>query len=420
MLLPFFRRSPVPSWSLAWVFAASFLVSLAGCNAMSSGGPIGNKPNISPFLGDNASPATAGGGYGKQNSTGTVVGERVMRLRGDLSTMQANLTNHNETLLTIRQDTVSQAQVYHGVVAAINARLQIGTTPGNPVLVQQWNQAQQQLELVSTASGKMSNLANAVSSDGSFSSYLLDSVRSTYALAGGIDEDHRQLAILEDEVNRTMVLIERLVREIRADIDRQTAYVARERGYLSSLSTAISKGSFSGNSAAPGMLNTGLGLGSAGNPGSLSAPSAGLSGGVSFPNPAFAPVGNTLSAPLPPVSSLPSARKSGDGSGKALASTASGGSPFVIIRFDRAKIAYEAELQNSVSNILQRSPSASFEVLAIAPDKKGGSNTLASALKQAIGVKQSLVRYGVSPSRISIASKVSKSTQYNEVHVFAS
>ncbi len=78
---------------------------------MSSGGPIGNKPNISPFLGDNASPATAGGGYGKQNSTGTVVGERVMRLRGDLSTMQANLTNHNETLLTIRQDTVSKPQV---------------------------------------------------------------------------------------------------------------------------------------------------------------------------------------------------------------------------------------------------------------------------------------------------------------------
>ncbi len=387
---------------------------------MSSGGPIGNKPNISPFLGENSSPATAGSGYGKQNSTGTVVGERVMRLRGDLSTMQANLTNHNETLLTIRQDTVSQAQVYHGVVAAINARLQIGTTPGNPVLVQQWNQAQQQLELVSTASGKMSNLANAVSSDGSFSSYLLDSVRSTYALAGGIDEDHRQLAILEDEVNRTMVLIERLVREIRADIDRQTAYVGRERGYLSSLSNAISKGSFSGNSAAPGMLNTGLGLGNAGNPGSLSAPSAGLSGGVSFPNPAFASGGNTLSAPLPPVSSLPTAKKSGDGSGKALASAASGGAPFVIIRFDRAKIAYEAELQNSVSDILQRSPSASFEVLAIAPDKKGGSNTLASALKQANGVKQSLVRYGVSPSRISIASKVSKNLQYNEVHVFAS
>ena len=417
MLFSFFRHSPSSSCSFAWLFAASLLVTLAGCDTMSSGGPIGNKPNISPFLGENSSPATAGSGYGKQNSTGTVVGERVMRLRGDLSTMQANLTNHNQTLLTIRQDTVSQAQVYHGVVAAINARLQIGTTPGNPVLVQQWNQAQQQLELVSTASGKMSNLANAVSSDGSFSSYLLDSVRSTYALAGGIDEDHRQLAILEDEVNRTMVLIDRLVREIRADIDRQTAYVGRERGYLSSLATAISKGSFSGNSAAPGLLNTGLGLG---NAGSLSAPAAGLSGGVSFPNPAFASGGTTLSTPLPPVASAQPAKRSLSGGGKAMDSAASGGAPFVIIRFDRPKIAYEAELQNSVSDILQRSPSASFEVLAIAPDKKGGNNTLTSALKQANGVKQSLVRYGVSPSRISIASKVSKNLQYNEVHVFAS
>jgi hypothetical protein len=56
-----------------------------------------------------------------------------------------------------------------------------------------------------------------------------------------------------------------------------------------------------------------------------------------------------------------------------LASAASGGSPFVIIRFDRAKIAYEAELQNSVSDILQRSPSASFEVLAIAPIKRAAA-----------------------------------------------
>jgi hypothetical protein len=99
MLFSFFRHSPSSSCSFAWLFAASLLVTLAGCDTMSSGGPIGNKPNISPFLGENSSPATAGSGYGKQNSTGTVVGERVMRLRGDLSTMQANLTNHNQTHL---------------------------------------------------------------------------------------------------------------------------------------------------------------------------------------------------------------------------------------------------------------------------------------------------------------------------------
>ena len=45
----------------------------------------------------------------------------------------------------IRRQTIDHSERYHGAIAAINARLQVGTTPGNPNLVSQWNVAQAEL-----------------------------------------------------------------------------------------------------------------------------------------------------------------------------------------------------------------------------------------------------------------------------------
>ena len=124
----------------------------------------------------------------------------------------------------------------------VNARLQVGTTPGNPVLVQQWNEAQAQLDRISADVAAMNNLANKVAADSAMSSYLLESTRAAYGLSGAVDEDHRQLAILEDEVNKTVVLIDRLLNELSDDIRRQTDYVNRERGNIQTLAVAIKNG----------------------------------------------------------------------------------------------------------------------------------------------------------------------------------
>jgi hypothetical protein len=382
------RRGYWRSLGLAVICSAS----LVGCNSP-LGGKIGTKPDIAPFLGDRPSASRGDGGYNNQRPTGTVVGEKVARLRSDLGLLQDNLANHNTELMGVRQETVNQSQAYHGIVAAINSRLQIGTTPGNPVLVQQWTQAQQQLEFVGTASGKLNNLANTVAGESSFSSYLLDSVRSTYSLSGGIDEDHRQLAILEDEVNRTIVLIDRLLREIREDVDRQGAYVGRERLNLNSLALAVGKGSFTPTVNSISSNIDGLGR----------QPAA-----LAFPANNFAPISPLPSAPLPSISAA------------AANATTATGLPFVIIRFDKPSVAYESELQASTQEILRRSATARFDVIAVAPLKQRGSNSLTSALKQAEAVKKALIRQGIVPDRISIGSKSSGSVLYNEVQVFAS
>ena len=82
------------------------------------------------------------------------------------------------------------------------------------------------------------------------SSYLLETTRAAYGITGAIDDDHRQLAILEDEVNRTVVLIDRLLNELSEDIARQSAYVSNERSNLTTLSLAIKNGELLGSSLA--------------------------------------------------------------------------------------------------------------------------------------------------------------------------
>ena len=135
-------------------------------------------------------------------------------------------------------------------MAAINSRLKVGTTPVNPVLTSQWNTAQTQLDALSRDIALMKSLANRVASDSATTSYLLETTRATYGLSGAVDEDHRQLAILEDEVNRTVVLVDRLLNELSEDINRQSGYVGRERKNLTTLSVAVKNGELMGASLA--------------------------------------------------------------------------------------------------------------------------------------------------------------------------
>src|ERR1041385_5413745 len=94
--------------------------------------------------------------------------------------------------------------------------------------------------------GAMNSLANEVASASSLAAYLLEAARATYGLSGAIDEDHRQLGVLEDETNRTVVLIDRLLHELSDDISRQTAYVGNERANLTTLALAIKNGELYG------------------------------------------------------------------------------------------------------------------------------------------------------------------------------
>ncbi|MCH8097042.1 MAG: hypothetical protein IID53_08185 [Proteobacteria bacterium] len=312
--------------------------------------------------------------------TGTLVGRKVGQLRGDLIQMQGSITRHNTNLQRVRNLTVQNSQRYHGTVAAINSRLQVGTTPGNPVLVSQWNAAQVQLDQISGDIARMNTLANGVASDSAMAGYLLESTRATYGLTGAVDEDHRQLAILEDEVNRTVVLIDRLLNELSEDINRQSNYIGNERKNLTTLSLAIKNGEILGTSlsnrafasTAPGRR-----AGFQAGPGAMMTGRAG-------------PVGRTSG-------------------------------PLVVIRFDRPDVEYQQALYTAMRRALERRPQAVFDLVAVTPHMGSpaqvalGSST---SKRNAENVLRTLTDMGLPADRVNMSATTSPDAQTSEVHIY--
>ncbi len=303
--------------------------------------------------------------------TGTFVGQKVMELRGELKNLQSAVTQHNQILQQVRAKVISDSQRYHNTVAAMNARLQVGTTPGNPILVQQFNNAQVDLDQIDQDITDMNKLGQAVATNSSMSAFLAESTSAAFNVSGAVDEDHRQLAILQDEINRTVVLIERLHKEVSRDVRRQSAYISTERSNLNLLSSGIRSGEIYGIS----LINQAM----------ASASGSGQS--------------NTAGNPL----------------------DTTGRRPLVVIRFDRTDIPYEQALYNAVKKVLERRPDATFDLVAVVPSH-GDEATVAlnssKARRNAENVLRSLVDMGLPPARIAISGKTAQNTEVNEVHLY--
>lgn len=180
-------------------------------------------------------------------SSGTFVNQKVSQFNSELNQLRGTLATRNSQLEAIRAQTVGNASAYHGMVGGIKSRLQVGTTPGNPQLMSQRRSSQEQLNRIEGDISNMNQLAAQVASDSAMSSYLLDSVRAAYSLTGAVDDDHRRLRGLEDEVNQTTVTIERLLNELTTDIGRQQQFVASERENLMELAGDINSGQLYGS-----------------------------------------------------------------------------------------------------------------------------------------------------------------------------
>ncbi len=303
-------------------------------------------------------------------STGTFVGKKVVELRDELKRLQGNISQQNGELQKVRGQLVANSRRYHGTIAAVNARLQVGTTPGNPILVQQFKSAQGDLNRLAQDVSEMNTLANSIGSSSTMSAFLSESAKSAFAISGAVDEDHRQLAILEDEVNRTDVLIDRLLTEVAGDVRRQTNYVTTEQANLNLTSAGIKSGEIYGGN----LLNVAI---TASNG------------------------GKQVSAGIP----RPTANRR----------------PLVVIRFDRKDVPYQQALYNAVSRVLEKRPNAVFDLVAVAPAAGGQARVALNsnkARRQAEGVLRSLIEMGLPPARVAVGAKTFAGTRTNEVHLY--
>lgn len=362
--------------ALVFVFAVGACSSVESAPNTASAGPSPAHQALPPAM------ATTGGAtkYDNMNFRQTVVGRKVEQLHADKEKITDYYNKYTSTLKDLQAQSEVTARDYYNVTASINARLQGGTTPGNPILVEESQVAQQKLEAIADDITTLTTLANDVSTNASVASYLLEAVRATYGLSGAVDEDHVALTQLEDEVNRLVVQIDRQLTDVNNDINRRTSYLATERRNLQTLTLAIANGELYGQSLA---------------------------------NRAF----------FSPTNAMP-----GDPDVVAASQTAASGitspnrnKPLVVIRFDRPQVDFEQAVYQATSEALQRFPNVGFEVVAVSP--QGGNPAQASlaasdAENDAQKVARSMAQMGIPGSRLKMSSSRNALARSPEVHIF--
>ncbi|HEV8016900.1 MAG TPA: hypothetical protein VGP48_15280 [Stellaceae bacterium] len=315
----------------------------------------------------------------------TFVGLKVQSLRAELAQLQGNIARHQQELATARQSLGSSAQSYFGTIAAINARLQAGTTPGNPQLVAQWGQAQSTLDQMDAGVARLNSIANEVAADSSFGNYVLNEVRSAYTLQGGVESDRDQLHQIETQSTGSLAQVDQLLNALSDEITRQAGYVAGERNNLVTLALAIQNGQLYGPSLANRQFTQTAAM---------------------APAPARA---------APPRAAAPASAPSRS------AAPGVDERPLVVIRFDQANVDYEQPLYTAVSRALERKPSATFTIQAVAPNAGSAAEVAVntnSSRQNAENVLRSLTNMGLPADRVSLSATMSPDIQSNEVRVF--
>ena len=292
--------------------------------------------------------------------TGTAVNKTIQSLRAQVAGLQQRLAANSGRVGELRNQGAGAAGAYQEAKAHITTRLQVGTTRGNPELVAEWNTAQGQLDGLSANLNAMNGVGTDVTNDSSTAHFALDQISATFNVSGAVDEDHRQLQLLEDETSQTIVMIDRLLSEVSDGIQRQTAYVATERSNLTTLAAAIKNGDFYG-----GGVTGALG-----------------SGGLQM---------------------------------------ASAGTPLVVVRFDRPNVDYQQTLYAALNQALQNRPGASFQVVAVSPTRGTAASVQiaqSAARRHAEDVMRSMSDMGVPATRMNVASTTDPAATVSEVRVF--
>ncbi len=320
----------------------------------------------------------------------TVVGEKINDIKNQLSNLQASVAGLMANVNSMQKENEGKAAQYYADVATISTQLQSGTTKGNPRLVKRLQQAEASLENLGSSASTLSALSTDAQSKASEASYLLEATRAAYSLSGAVEEDHVQLAELEDAINNTSVIIERLLNNISDDITRTTTYMSSERSNLRALALAVDNGDLYGRSLAQRPFS-----------------SAGLYQQVS----AMSPDAVSNSAPAAAATQAPAATQA----------SLSGPRPLVKIRFDRTDVDYEQPVYMAVNEALHRYPNASFDLVAVSPTQGNAAQQAIEstrARRNAEKVLRTLTQMGLPLDQVNLSYSQSAEAKSNEVHLF--
>ena len=302
----------------------------------------------------------------------TYVGDRVSEMREEFSSLNNEIKENKNLFSLLKANGISSAEVYHSTVAAIAARLQIGTTPGNPILLNQYERALTELAAVGSQGQQLVELGNQISLLSARVSYLKDQTRSAKRLRGAVDEDHRKLSILQDDIKRKGVDLTRLLENLNETIRRRDIYLAAERRRLTQLASAISIGESYGN-----------GLGT--------------------------------------LNSLPASNDEGVINQDQRSDANLSGNPIAVIRIQGESNKFSQGLYGAVSAALERAPNATFTLVAVSSTSGNSSEKAAraaTAREKAGKIISSLISMGMPADRLSVTELALANIEDTEVRVY--
>ncbi len=355
-------------------------------------GPIYSNPVRAPEITQQQIASAAY--YGPES---TMVGRKLDEINKDYFALQSSINRMSEKLRSIQTRNRDVAAGYYASIATINTQLQSGTTPGNPRLIAKLDVAQNNLDVLANNINALNNMAVELANAASQATFLVENVRAAFSLSGAIEEDHARLAMIEDQVNNTMVTIDRLLNNVNDDITRTNAYVASERNDLRTLALAVSNGDLYGKNLSN-------------NPFSQ-APTSPMMQQASYGAAPAAPVMQApqmMGAPGMPMPSAPMA-------------TPSSPRPLAKIKFDKANIDYEQPIYMAVQEALQRYPNARFELIAVHPTSGNPAQAAIEstrARRNAERVLRTLTQMGVSLDQVDLSNSASPEAQTSEVHLY--
>jgi hypothetical protein len=146
-------------------------------------------------------------------------------VRGDEPGLASPVAAQSGQLAALRYAIGNDARAYDAAVGAIAARLQAGTTPADPDLVNRWNEAQGHLDRITAGLGRRNALAVQVTAEATAARNRRDTRR-----AGDAD------------TRRAMQEIDRLAADLKGEIARQSGFLVAERANLANLGYAVAAG----------------------------------------------------------------------------------------------------------------------------------------------------------------------------------
>ncbi len=313
---------------------------------------------------------TAPSGYASNTQIVSEVSKKVAAIETKLRQIQKNIKKDTDTFRELKTKSMEESSRYYEYVARIRARLQNGTTPGNPELTEMWKQASALLTGSDKNMAETAKLSSETIRTKNELDALLETIRETFLIPGALEIDHENLRMLEDEANQTIVSSNRLSSDLSLQITRQQQYFNSESQNINGLSTDIQYGTLSANTrqqTSAAALQPSM--------------PAYISSAVDLPN-----------------------------------ADLTGRRPLMVIRFDKSKIDYEQALYKAVKAALDKRPSTKFEIVAVSPSDTVSAVT--EAVKNAEAVRESLLAMGLPAGRIYSSKTSNASVKTTEVHLY--